>query len=116
MKKIEDFCPVRDVMSRFGDKWSVLVLLALDCGAPARFGELSRTIPDISQKMLTVTLRTLESDNLISRKVFPEIPPRVEYTITPLGTTLTPLLRSLAQWAIDNRVECTAGRPRGDAR
>eukprot|EP01034_Spumella_vulgaris_P012893 gene12893-16417_t len=95
-------CPVRNVFDRFGDKWSVLVLLILSEQSPMRSNELNRVIRDISQKMLTVTLRTLEADGLISRKIYPEIPPRVEYRLTDLGTSLVPHIHTLAEWSKSN--------------
>ncbi|HEY4208582.1 MAG TPA: helix-turn-helix domain-containing protein [Puia sp.] len=103
----EDFldrtgCPVRQVLDRFGDKWSTLILLFLEKKGTMRFNQLNSAIGDISQKMLTVTLRTLEADGLISRKVYPEIPPRVEYQLTELGQSLMPLLESLTGWAEKN--------------
>lgn len=97
-----DHCPVRNVLDRFGDKWSILVILILGEADKMRFLELHRTIGDISQKMLTVTLRTLETDGLVSRKVFPEIPPRVEYALTGRGESLLPHIRNLANWAEEN--------------
>jgi DNA-binding HxlR family transcriptional regulator len=102
--KIEKFtdlenCPIRQVLDRFGDKWSVLILIILGQKGTLRFTELSLTIGDISQKMLTVTLRTLEADGLISRKAYPEIPPRVEYELTPLGSSLLPYINGLSDWA-----------------
>lgn len=111
MKNIKDFCPIRDILSRFGDKWSVLVLLSLEQNDVLRFGELSKSIPDISQKMLTVTLRTLETDRLVERKIYPEIPPRVEYRLTALGHSLMPHVTALVNWALENRERCLAGRP-----
>ena len=77
-------CPIRNILSRFCDKWSLLVLHTLHCSgeAPLRFKELQRRIPDISQKMLTVTLRTLEEDGYVKRTVYAEVPPRVEYRLT----------------------------------
>ncbi|HTI07745.1 MAG TPA: helix-turn-helix domain-containing protein [Puia sp.] len=95
-------CPVRQVLDRFGDKWSTLILLLLEKKGTMRFNQLNGTIGDISQKMLTVTLRTLEADGLISRKIYAEIPPRVEYQLTPLGQSLMPYLESLANWAEAN--------------
>lgn len=95
-------CPVRNVFDRFGDKWSILVLLILSEESPMRFNELNRVIRDISQKMLTVTLRTLEADGLISRKIYPEIPPRVEYRLTDLGKSLVPYINALAEWSKNN--------------
>ena len=86
-------CPVRNVLSRIGDRWSLLVLLALHEKAEAmRFSDLCRAIPDVSQKMLTSTLRKLEADDLLSRTIYPEVPPRVEYKLTKRGKTLIPLL------------------------
>ena len=93
-------CPVRKVLDRFGDKWSLLVLLILGKKETLRFNEIYREIgPDISQKMLTVTLRTLEADGFLVRTIYPEIPPRVEYTITDLGKSLVPLIDNLEKWA-----------------
>ena len=86
-------CPVRNVLSRIGDRWSLLVLLALHDKAEAmRFSDLCKAIPDVSQKMLTSTLRKLEADDLLSRTIYPEVPPRVEYKLTKRGKTLIPLL------------------------
>jgi DNA-binding HxlR family transcriptional regulator len=95
-------CPVRQVLDRIGDKWSSLVILHLGELGMLRFNGLSQTIGDISQKMLTVTLRNLEADGLVSRKAFAEIPPRVEYDLTPLGESLVPLLKQLVTWADTN--------------
>ena len=83
-------CPVRDVISRLGDKWSM------------RFSDIHKTIEDISQRMLTVTLRTLESDGLIERKIYAEVPPRVEYYLTDTGGTLIPHIEGLVGWALEN--------------
>ena len=96
-------CPVRNVLSRIGDRWSLLVLLALHDKAEAmRFSDLCKTIPDVSQKMLTSTLRKLEADDLLSRTIYPEVPPRVEYKLTKRGKTLIPLLNQLVDWSLDN--------------
>lgn len=95
-------CPIRNVISRFGDKWSILVLLTLKGFGVQRFKELQKNIPDISQKMLTETLRTLEADGLILRKAYPEVPPRVEYNLSERANTLIPLLNSLVSWASSN--------------
>lgn len=95
-------CPVRNILDRFGDKWSVLVIIILGREGTMRFNELNKTIGDISQKMLTVTLRTLEADGLVSREVFPEVPPRVEYTLTPMGESLLPLIEDLSDWAAEH--------------
>ena len=96
-------CPVRNVLSRIGDRWSLLVLLALHEKAEAmRFSDLCKAIPDVSQKMLTSTLRKLEADDLLSRTIYPEVPPRVEYKLTKRGKTLVPLLNQLVDWSLDN--------------
>lgn len=95
-------CPIRNVLSRIGDKWSLLVLFTLENNSTQRFKELQRNIPDISQKMLTTTLKTLEADGLVQREAYSEIPPRVEYTLTDKGNSLLPHIDSLLSWAIDN--------------
>ena len=96
-------CPVRNVLSRIGDRWSLLVLLALHEKAEVmRFSDLCRAIPDVSQKMLTSTLRKLEADDLLSRTIYPDVPPRVEYKLTKRGKTLIPLLNQLVDWSLDN--------------
>lgn len=100
-----DKCPVRHVLSRFGDKWSILILLTLDTNGTMRFSEMHRTVGDISQRMLTVTLRTLEADGLVSREVYPEVPPRVEYTVTEMGRSLMPHIRGLLEWSADHMPE-----------
>lgn len=98
-------CPIRGILDRFGDKWSMLVIMTLGQQGTMRFNQLTNTIGDISQKMLTVTLRTLEADGLVSRKIYPEIPPRVEYTLTPMGLELLPHIESLTQWALKHQAE-----------
>jgi DNA-binding HxlR family transcriptional regulator len=96
-------CPFRNIISRFGDKWSLLILYVLSsANHPLRFSELERGIPDISSRVLSSCLRVLEADDLISRKIYPEVPPRVEYSLTPLSTSLIPHLNALTQWAIEN--------------
>ena len=95
-------CPVRQVLDRFGDKWSMLVISLLGIEEVMRFNELSQVIGTISQKMLTVTLRKLEADGLIARKHYPEIPPRVEYRLTELGQSLLPLINQMTEWADRN--------------
>ncbi len=92
-------CPIRNILSRIGDKWSILVIFTLEQTAVMRFGELQKAIPDISQKMLTVTLRTLEQDGIVSRRAYAEIPPRVEYSLTSRGQSLLPRLDALIDWA-----------------
>lgn len=78
-------CPIRDILSRLSSKWAMLILITLDANEVMRFNDLQKSIGDISQRMLSVTLRTLEADGLIGRKAYPEIPPRVEYSLTPRG-------------------------------
>jgi len=105
-------CPVRNVLDRFGDKWSILIIMVLGERERMRFNELNKEIHDISQKMLTVTLRTLEADGLVKRTVYPEVPPRVEYEITDLGRSLVPYINSLAAWANVNIKEIQESRER----
>ena len=95
-------CPVRDVISRLGDKWSMLVLITLNANGTMRFSDIHKTINDISQRMLTVTLRTLEADGLVERKVYAEVPPRVEYYLTDTGSSLIPHIEGLVGWALEN--------------
>jgi DNA-binding HxlR family transcriptional regulator len=103
-------CPaIREVLHRVGDKWSVLIVDLLGEG-PTRFNELKRSIEGISQRMLTLTLRGLERDGLITRTVYPEIPPRVEYELTKLGETLLTPIQGLAEWAAENRVSIQDAR------
>ena len=110
-----DSCPVREVLNRVGDKWSVFIVGLLADG-PKRFSELRRTIEGISQRMLTLTLRGLERDGLVTRTVYPTIPPRVEYQLTELGRTLQKPIQSLAKWAQGNREKIQQSRNRFDAR
>lgn len=95
-------CPIRDVMSRLGDKWSLLVLVSLQTNGIMRFSDLQRSIGDVSQRMLTVTLRTLETDGIVERKAYAEVPPRVEYSLTDRGRSLMPCLNGLVEWAERN--------------
>ena len=90
-------CPIRNIVDRFGDKWSLLVLYNLHTGGRLRFSEIHRRMTDISQKMLASTLRRLEQDGLLSRTVYPEVPP-----LTPRGESLMPHLVSLIGWALEN--------------
>lgn len=107
-------CPVRDVIDHLGDKWSTLLLIALADG-PRRFGVLRRTVPDISQRMLTQTLRDLLRDGLIERRVFPTKPPSVEYSLSALGASLLEPLAGLVTWAERHHAEIRAARARFDA-
>lgn len=103
-------CPIRNVLSRVGDKWSLLVLYSLQHREPVRFKELQRQIPDISQKSLTQTLRTLEVDGFVTREVFPEVPPRVEYSLTPRALSFLPLVENMIKWAMENMEEIIKDR------
>jgi len=94
-------CPVTEVFRRVGDRWSMLLVIVLG-GRPHRYNELHRAVEGISQRMLTRTLRTLESDGLVQREVFPTVPPSVEYSLTPLGASLLVPLSGLADWAVAN--------------
>ncbi len=105
----------REVLNRVGDKWSVLIVAMLGDG-PRRFTELKRNIEGISQRMLTLTLRGLERDGLVSRTVFPTIPPRVDYALTPLGVTLLEPVTALGAWANDNRLTIQEARAKFDAK
>ena len=103
-------CPIRNVLSRVEDKWSMLVLFTLESNNNQRFKELQRNIPDISQKMLATTLKMLEADGLILRVAFSEIPPRVEYSLTKKGESLLPLINNLISWASDNMEDIIESR------
>ena len=103
-------CPIRNVLARVGDTWSLLVLYNLQHMEPVRFKELQRQIPDISQKSLTQTLRTLEEDGFVSREVFPEVPPRVEYSLTPRALSFLPLVENMINWAKENMDEIIKDR------
>src|SRR5438132_10036073 len=109
----EDCRAVSEVLARVGDKWTVLVVSALGEG-PMRFNELRRALGSISQRMLTLTVRGLERDGLVTRTVFPTIPPRVDYELTKLGRTLLEPVRALAKWADKNREHIQAARDRFD--
>ena len=89
-------CPVRDVLSRLGDKWSILVLVTLNANGTMRFSDIHKTIEDISQR------RTLESDGLVERKIYAEVPPRVEYNLTDTGRSLIPHVEALVDWALEH--------------
>jgi DNA-binding HxlR family transcriptional regulator len=112
-----DPAAVRELLTKIGDKWSIFLILSLAklLGGRARFSELERAIPGISQRMLTLTLRNLERDGLITRKVFPEVPPRVEYEITSLGRSLLRPMQSLVDWVATNWEQVKKTRSRFDA-
>ena len=98
-------CPIRNILAKICDKWSLVVIYTLNKAdkRTIRFKELQREIPDISQKMLTVTLRTLEDDGYVTRTVYPEVPPRVEYALTERARSLLPHINALIEWALENK-------------
>ena len=108
-------CPIRNVIARITDKWSLLVLYTLEQQKVLRFNDLWRQIPDISQKMLTSTLRHLEDDGIIAREVFMEVPPRVEYRLTERGKSLMPHLDALISWGIEHFDEVVTDRKKKNA-
>ena len=107
-------CPIRNVINNIGGKWNSLLLMAL-AEQPYRFGALRRLVPDISQRMLTQTLRDLERDGYVHREVFPTKPPSVEYSLTDLGRSLFASMAHLLNWAENHHAEVTAARRRIDA-
>lgn len=107
-------CDVRQILDRVADKWSLLVISLL-AERTMRFGELVRQIDGVSKKMLTVTLRNLERDGLIHREIFPEIPPRVEYRLSPLGGTLLGTIQSLVGWVEEHQAQVARARQAFDA-
>jgi DNA-binding HxlR family transcriptional regulator len=113
-----DICPLRELLSRLGDKWSVLLIITLARmpNERARFSELKRSLPDISQRMLTATLRNLERDGLLSREMFAEVPPRVEYQLTPLGLSILNPMREIVKWIEGNWTTIIASREVFDAK
>lgn len=99
---IIEICPVRNVVARFGNKWAFLVILTINEQKIVRFNELCSLIPDISSRVLSGTLKTLEADGLIARKMYPVVPPKVEYRLTEMGESLVPLIIQLTEWAQNN--------------
>lgn len=102
-------CPIRDVLDRIGDQWTLLLLEALD-GRVLRFNELARKVGDISKQMLSRTLRRMEEDGFVTRTVYAEVPPRVEYALTDLGRSLLVPVKALTAWADANHPEIRAAR------
>lgn len=100
-------CPVRNVLSRFSDKWSLLILLNLQGKEKMRYTELLNAIPDISQKMLSSTLKQLEADHFLIREAYAEIPPRVEYSLTEMAKSLMPVLNTMIDWSLVHFGEVT---------
>ncbi|MFL5463883.1 MAG: winged helix-turn-helix transcriptional regulator [Gemmatimonadaceae bacterium] len=109
-------CHAREMLVRIGDKWSVYIIHVLGDAGTLRFNELRARVDGISQRMLTVTLRGMERDGLIVRKIYPEVPPRVEYSLTPLGATLRQLVRRLVEWSGAHLAEVDSARAAYDAR
>ena len=109
LKKFTDIdsCPIRNIIARFSGMWSMLVLCVISVNESTRFNEIGKAIPDISPKVLTETLKSLESDGLISRKMYSEIPPKVEYSLTDLGRSLMPHIESIIGWALENHERIT---------
>jgi len=107
-------CRAHEVLARVGDKWSVYVIHVLGEAGTLRFGELRQRVEGISQRMLTVTLRSLERDGLVSRAMYPEVPPRVEYALTPLALTLRGIVAQLVAWSQAHLPEIDAARARYD--
>ena len=105
----ENSCPVTATMQVLGGKWKAILINAIYLTSPARFGELKRSVKGITQSMLTQQLRELEDDGLISRKIYAEIPPRVEYTLTEFGLTLSPIMQSMATWGKEFRIKKQKG-------
>ncbi|WP_075316755.1 winged helix-turn-helix transcriptional regulator [Bacteroides togonis] len=105
-------CPVRNILARLCDKWTLLVIYILDRSGKEnmRFMELKQQMPDITQRMLTMTLRTLEEDGYVTRTIFSEIPPRVEYALTARAKSLKPILDSLLQWSVDHMDDIMSDR------
>lgn len=103
MKKFESFCPVRNVLSQVGDKWSVLAMVSMQKYGVCRFRDFQKDMPDISRKMLSQTLKDLEQYNLVIRKVYPEVPPRVEYSLTKLGESFLSPMNNVINWILDNK-------------
>ena len=114
----EDPMAVRELLTKIGDKWSIFVVLTLARihNDRARFSGLEKTVPGISQRMLTITLRNLERDGLVSREVFPEIPPRVEYELTTLGKSLLQPLDGLVDWVTNNWEDVKKAQARFDSK
>ena len=107
-------CPIREILDRIGDKWSLLIVMQLSQGS-LRFSQLRKLVEGISQRMLTLTLRQLERDGLVRRTVTPTVPPRVDYDLTPLGLTLLPSVTALSEWADENRDHILSARVDYDA-
>lgn len=115
LEHTQENCHAHEMLTRIGDKWSVYVIHVLGDAGTLRFNELRARVDGISQRMLTVTLRGLERDGLVERTIYPEVPPRVEYTLTKLGKTLRELVRGLVKWSGAHLREVDAARAKYDA-
>ncbi len=102
LNSIIEICPVRNVVARFGNKWALLVILVISESEPIRYSELKSKIPDVSSRVLSGTLKTLEADGLIHREFYQEVPPRVEYSLSDTGRSLVPIILQLTDWAKKN--------------
>ena len=109
-------CPIRNILNRISDKWTLLVLYTLNGHESMRFRDLSAELPDISQKMLVLTLRTLETDGFVRRTVYAEVPPRVEYMLTERSHSLFPIVNELIQWAKEHMDEILLDRAKAMSR
>lgn len=114
--KSAEGCHAHEILTRIGDKWSVYVIHVLGNAGTLRFNELKGRVDGISQRMLTVTLRGLERDGLVERTIYPEVPPRVEYTLTRLGRTLRELVRGLVKWSGAHLEQVDAARAKYDSK
>ena len=115
MERTPTNCRAREMLVRVADKWSMYVIHVLAEAGTLRFSELRRRVDGVSQRMLTVTLRGLERDGLVTRRIFPEVPPRVEYELTPLGSTLRDIVHELIEWSGAHLAEVDSARARYDA-
>ncbi|MDE6451722.1 MAG: helix-turn-helix transcriptional regulator [Odoribacter sp.] len=106
----DGYCPVRDILSSLSSKWVMLILVTLNANETMRFSDIQKSIGDISQRMLTVSLRTLEGDGLVHRQVYPEVPPRVEYRLTERGYSLIPCIEKLVDWAVEHMPQIMSER------
>ena len=95
-------CPIRNILSRICGKWQLVIIYTLKNSGNTRFSALLKKIPDISSKVLISSLRSLEADGLVSRKIYPEVPPKVEYMLTPRAMTFFPVIENLVNWSLDN--------------
>lgn len=107
---ISEKCPAKQILSTIGNKWSILILILLETEGTIRFNELAKHLEDVSSKVLSQTLKSLETDGLVSRTIYPQVPPKVEYSLTELSKTLLPHILSLSDWALENMDEIHRNR------